>query len=664
MKESDRPGDLQQLGGYAALRKRFRTTGIVVNSVVGVYVILGYTIVDRSWTWREFSIGCACLALSLLFMPFLMKFIMETINRKLVRFLDEGWNENTPPEEFDSARRTLLLNPWRATAATVTLWFLFFPPFFGLSFQFMSGRIVSLLELYQVILAAVPMLALVNLMAHDTAIRKFVLAFFPQGGVERFQSKYGVSVLQRLLFCLFLSGPYSLAVMAFLTNRKVMTSDTVASALPRLWLMDAWLGFLSICMFIALASYLRLTIAEPLRRVSEALKEADSRSLLPVESADDWAVVAERLNEKNLTTALLAENEARIRAIIEKMPVGLAVTSIDGSVEMINPALNSILGLTEDIAAGRNLVEILRLHQNNQEYRGSFADWCALYREPKRITTLRDDGEPLAAEVSIDQFEFDDEPRFLAIVADVTERHKLETMKQEFLAMISHDLRTPLMSVMSVLGIIGSGSYGKINEKVESRIKMAERNVLRLVNLVNDLLDLQRLESAAFTLAPADVAVFDILEASIESVQEFATNNQVIVTCDFHDKTLMLHADRERLIQVVVNLLSNAIKFSRGGTVSLQATKHEESVEIGVRDTGCGIADDQQQMIFERYRQADSKSKTSMKGTGLGLAICRTIIELHGGSIGVESKLDQGSYFWIRIPLVSLKTTMSSTLQE
>jgi signal transduction histidine kinase len=183
-------------------------------------------------------------------------------------------------------------------------------------------------------------------------------------------------------------------------------------------------------------------------------------------------------------------------------------------------------------------------------------------------------------------------------------------------------------------------------------VKVAERNSLRLISLINAILDFDRLESGKVEMEIRPTPLMPVLERSIESISAFAVQEGVDIELHCGNATVL--GDEARLSQVTVNLLSNAVKYSdRGGTVAVTAMADEEFIEVRVQDHGRGIAPELQTRLFQRFQRADSSDSRTTQGTGLGLAICKAIVEQHGGTIGVDSGEGRGSSFWFRIPTAS-----------
>ena len=235
----------------------------------------------------------------------------------------------------------------------------------------------------------------------------------------------------------------------------------------------------------------------------------------------------------------------------------------------------------------------------------------------------------------------------LEIMNDITERKRLEN---EFISLVSHELKTPMTSTIGALDLLNSGQLGRLSDRGKHILQIAIRNSERLIRLVNDILDLERMKSGKITIERKQCQLQPLLVQATETMGAMAQKAGVQLILDSCEATLNLDADR--ILQTLTNLLSNSIKFTEfGGTVKLSASVNGDRCQITVRDTGRGIPAEKLESIFERFQQVDASDSRSKGGTGLGLAICRQIIQRHEGRIWVESLLGAGSTFYIDLPL-------------
>lgn len=238
---------------------------------------------------------------------------------------------------------------------------------------------------------------------------------------------------------------------------------------------------------------------------------------------------------------------------------------------------------------------------------------------------------------------------FYCVVHDVTQARKMERMKREFVAMISHDLRSPLMSVQVFLQLLSSDHFGEMPEQVAKRARMSASDTSRLINLINNLLDIEKMEDGQMKVFRQPVEVKYLLERCRDAVESLAERSQISLEMSTSEE--VVNVDEGLMIQVLVNLLSNAIKFSPAhSVVRVDFTEKEgEGARFAVVDRGRGIPRDKLEIIFDRFKQVEADDARKKGGSGLGLAICKTIVEAHGGKIGVESEDGKGSTFWFTV---------------
>jgi PAS domain S-box-containing protein len=372
----------------------------------------------------------------------------------------------------------------------------------------------------------------------------------------------------------------------------------------------------------------------------------------PIDGTDEIAtldkIFHETIKERKFVETLLRESEARTRSLIENMPVGVVTIDQDGVIESINPETEKMFGYLFDEVVGDHLTALFSsLTQSDQK---SFTENVLLRNLGKtlKFESRRKSGEPFPVEMTLTEYQSVDGPRYLAIIQDITEREKAEQFKQELLQMVSHDLRSPLTSVQGVMTLLAKGMYGQLTETGDKRVRVAEQSLVRLIHLVDDILDLERMEAGKLQFNLDRVPLSSVIDRSIESVYDFAQASHIKIEAT--PTEVEVDADEDRLTQVIVNLLSNAIKFSpKNSVIKVDTEEGRDFTEVRVHDHGPGVPSEQQESIFMRFHQVDSIS-SSVKGTGLGLAISKAIIEGHEGAIGVRSEPGKGSSFWFRIP--------------
>jgi signal transduction histidine kinase len=237
----------------------------------------------------------------------------------------------------------------------------------------------------------------------------------------------------------------------------------------------------------------------------------------------------------------------------------------------------------------------------------------------------------------------------LSLALDVTDRDRVERMKNEFISVVSHELRTPLTSIHGSLGMLASGLLDNQPAKAKRLVEIAAHSTKRLVRLINDILDIERIESGKVKMVGAIWNVSELIATAIDTVAPLADKAGVTLIAQPLYENIFVDADR--IVQTLTNLLSNAIKFSpTGSTVECLVEREPDYLCFEIRDRGRGIPADKLETIFERFQQVDSSDARNHEGTGLGLAICRSIVTQHNGQIWAQSVLGEGSSFYFRLP--------------
>jgi PAS domain S-box-containing protein len=258
-------------------------------------------------------------------------------------------------------------------------------------------------------------------------------------------------------------------------------------------------------------------------------------------------------------------------------------------------------------------------------------------------------GETKVLLVSVEAIKLSCTNCLLLIANDITERQRLEN---EFISLVSHELRTPLTSLVGALDLLDSGQLGDLNPQGQNVLRIATTNTERLIRLVNNILDLERMKTGTIAMQTRHCNAGDLAIQATESMEALAKNSDIAIVVKPYP--IEFQADPDRILQTLTNLLSNAIKFSDpGSSVELAVNQDNSQVIFTVKDTGRGIPADKLQVIFERFQQVDASDSRQKGGSGLGLAICRKIVEQHRGNIWVESRLGEGSTFSISLPLHS-----------
>ncbi|WP_292762363.1 ATP-binding protein [Nostoc sp. NOS(2021)] len=280
-------------------------------------------------------------------------------------------------------------------------------------------------------------------------------------------------------------------------------------------------------------------------------------------------------------------------------------------------------------------IEKFRTGQYDKKYR--------IIRPDGSIRWIRDRAFPIKNELG-------ELVRIAGIAEDITELEQIDLMKNEFIGIVSHELRTPLTAIRAALGLLQSGIYDKKPDKFKRMIEIAAIDSDRLVRLVNDILDLERLESDRTVLEKTTCKAADLIQQAVAGVQAIA--NQQNITFKIHPSNAQVWAAADAIVQTLTNLLGNAIKFSPAdSTITLSVQQQTDRVLFQITDQGRGIPAEKLEAIFGRFQQVDASDSRTKGGTGLGLAICRSIIDQHGGQIWAQSTVSVGSRFFFTLPL-------------
>ena len=223
--------------------------------------------------------------------------------------------------------------------------------------------------------------------------------------------------------------------------------------------------------------------------------------------------------------------------------------------------------------------------------------------------------------------------------------------KSEFLANMSHELRTPLNAILGFTELIIDNIYGDVPDKIKEVLERVEKNGRHLLSLINDVLDLSKIEAGRLKLSISDYSMQSVIETAVTSVEALAMEKKLELNAIISDDMSKGKGDEQRISQVILNLVGNAIKFTDQGSVTIETKIKNQDFIVTVSDTGPGLSEEDQQKIFEEFRQADGSSTRKKGGTGLGLSISKKIVEMHRGNIGVESTLGEGSTFWFSLPI-------------
>lgn len=364
--------------------------------------------------------------------------------------------------------------------------------------------------------------------------------------------------------------------------------------------------------------------------------------------------------------------EIRHRTLLNTLSDALITIDHRGYIKTFNHAAEAVFGYRAEEVIGLK-VNILMPEPHNVEHDKYMSRYINTGRRhiigtDREVMALRKDGSTFPIELAVSEMWQDGELQFTGLIKDITERKKIECMKNEFISTVSHELRTPLTSIRGALGLINSGICGPLPEKMSGLLTIATNNTERLLMLINDILDIEKIESGSLRFDFKRIDLADLIEKAIADCSSYAVEHQIRYEFHAGDSPLLAHADPDRLVQVINNLLSNAAKFSpTNGQVEVTLSQHHGFARVSVHDQGPGIPEDFLPRLFDKFSQVDGSDKRHTGGTGLGLSIAKAIVEKHNGKISVETSEPSGTTFHVDLPLQTINQVgeqLQTDLQE
>ncbi len=382
-------------------------------------------------------------------------------------------------------------------------------------------------------------------------------------------------------------------------------------------------------------------------------------------SEDLYLHYAFDITEHKRAEELTKESEEKFRNLVEWSFVGVYIIQ-DGRFPYVNSKLAEIFGYTQDeIISSKSVSDlvakddrVLVAENIRKRLQGEAQSIYYTFRGQRK------DGVLIDVEVYGTKIKYKGKPAVIGTLLDITERKKAEAIrlenlrleaadkaKSEFLASMSHELRTPLNAIIGFSELMKQGIMGELNEKHGHYIDNIITSSKFLFNLINDILDLSKVEAGKIELVIEKIAVPETINEALTLIKEKAAEHKVILKTEFDPALEFMEADKQRFKQILFNLLSNAVKFSKkeGGTVTVTTTKEDDMARISVSDTGIGIKTEEMGRLFKKFEQLEPGRKAG--GTGLGLAISKQLVELQGGTIMAESRFGEGSTFTFTLPL-------------
>ncbi len=383
------------------------------------------------------------------------------------------------------------------------------------------------------------------------------------------------------------------------------------------------------------------------KRVEQAMQQAN-RELAELNLTLEERV-RERTNELEAMIRQVNNEKEKTDRIINEIADGVIVLDVTGNVLVVNPAARTLLGNTRqdgdtDLSEVTLIPHLLELFQDPADAVAKEVEVYDPRLASQRVlkataVPMKDQRGALMGKV--------------AVFHDITHFKEVDRLKSEFISQVSHELRTPLTSIKGYIDNLRDGVAGALKEKQQHYLDRMAKNADHLVRLINDLLDVSRIESGKLALNLTTLSLRDLVAEVINTLRPIAAEKGLEIIANEFERGSQIRGDYAKLEQVMINLLGNAIKFTpRGGRITITMEQEEQCLKTSIRDTGIGIPRDKRSQIFERFYRIEPESPTKVNGTGLGLYIAKNLIEMHGGRIWVTSEVGKGSEFSFILPAI------------
>ena len=432
--------------------------------------------------------------------------------------------------------------------------------------------------------------------------------------------------------------------------------DEVLERLYALKFVFAGILILFLLFSIVISYKIARKIASPIEKLTEAsesLAEANFNAKIPdsiqIEEIDN---LSKALNKFSIIHQDHWDNENLLNIIMSNIPDGILIIN-ECKIESCNVAMSNIFGYSKDEIVGQTLHKFLGINESDCD-KVFLNPKCILSNtliNKKEVLGIKQNGDEITLEILSIELMIKSQKRLMMIIRDISVQKAIDIQKNNFISMVSHELRTPLTAIRGALGLISSGTLGEIPEKCSMLLNIANNNVIRLVSLINDILDLEKIKAGRMDFNFEELQIMPLVQEAILSINEFAKQYNVRYEIKEKLDEVLINVDKDKFIQILINLLSNAAKFSTPNeVVEIYVKRNKHLISLSVVNKGHGIPKESCPRIFESFYQVDSSDSRQKGGTGLGLNICKSIIQKMSGSIRFDSIIDDKTTFYIEFP--------------
>ncbi len=392
------------------------------------------------------------------------------------------------------------------------------------------------------------------------------------------------------------------------------------------------------------------TSIDILRSVSKKVAKGDFTEKVYIQSSDEIGELSIAFNQmitqlKESTDTIIKQKE-QADAIIKCIPDGIIVTDFKNNLILANKKAEDIFEFKTQDNYSKNISQFIH-HSSLQEH-SSHLKKVETYAS--EISYTKESSEFILLMNSTVVHNRKNKPiGIIYLIRDITYEKEIEQLREGFLRTVSHELRTPLTSVIGFIELVTHSGKGQFSDEQESWLNTSLNEARTLKELINDLLELSQIQAKKTNLQPTSVNVFSFIDTITTSLSPLTKGKDLKLLNDVSDKDLMITVDKAKLRRIMVNLISNGIKFTKEGYVKISCIEKDDFVEFCIADTGIGLKENQQDVIFEKFRQVDYSSTREFEGIGLGLSIVKELVQLHEGDVRVESYFGQGSSFYFTI---------------